>query len=113
MAVDSTWIQKYWAQILFILGIGAAGLKNHVDTRQMKKALYDSNGQLRFVSLDQCEKHISHCNHNRADQHSETRREMQNIHDAIKDLNKQLSDMRSEMPKEIIKTLGDIKALKD
>lgn len=94
---DIGWVQTNWSQIVFFLTLGAFGVKNHMDTRQVKTAVYDRNGEIRFVSKNDC----GHCKAGRD-------RELQNIHEAIAGL----KDDMSKMPQEIaehLKVMGLLK----
>lgn len=109
MSEETTWLQKYWAQLVFVVGISSAAIKNQVDTRATKKAVFDEKGENRLKTIAQCSSHINYCNSRHEKERQDNKRELQNIHDAIKDLNTSVRDM----PKVMLETLTSIKALKD
>ena len=90
---EKTWIQIWWPQILAFISLGALGIKNQVDTYRTKKAVFDDNGDLRVVTVSQCDKKTAGCNAKHQEEKVELRREMQNIHSVIDKQNKALADM--------------------
>ena len=108
MADETTWIQRYWPQILFFLTLGFAGVKNQVDTRAVKKAVFDKDGELRLVKTADCEKKQTACAKQHRVEKSNLERELQNIHDTIGKLQGTVAKMPQDVA-EHLKTMGVLK----
>lgn len=90
-------IYDYWVQFLFLFGLSSAGIKNHMDTRQVKTAVFDREGAIRFVTKEELR-----------DQDRNRDRELQNIHSCIGEIKKELSTMPILIA-EHLKKMGHLK----
>ena len=49
-----TWISEKWPMMATLLGIVVVGVRNEATTRQLQRAVFRHDGDLRLVRVDDC-----------------------------------------------------------
>lgn len=98
-AESPNFILTYWKQLLFALGLGAIAVKNQVSTRRIENAVFDKNGDNRFVRITECRAQVNGCKTDQEARRTELRQELDKIHASVADLRKDVQGL----PLEILK----------
>lgn len=98
-------LEQYWHQILFAIGVIAAWGKTMQEIKDLKDAVYDPHGDTRLVPRAVCERCREECDRRITEDRANTRRELQNIHESISSIQKDLSNMPKNIA-EHLRALG-------